>query len=154
MTTRSITFDAAAGISISLVGVASGAGRISTALTNTNNRPAALISLDLELNAGVLATVGATIEVYLLRTGGSTVRDDNAGAVDAAYTPKNAPLLGTLIVPSGVAFGDNIAATFDTAVLGPLGPNWSLGIFNRTGQALGAEANMTKSVEYYTDTAA
>lgn len=140
--------DALADFTITLAALASGAGRQSTMVANTNNRPAALIFLDLEVGNPAPAA-GTVIEIYLIRGDGAGKRDDNAAAVNAAYTPVNAPLLGTLVIPAGIAINGQVARFFDTASLGPLGKEFGIGVFNRTGQALGADANMTKKYQTY-----
>lgn len=140
-------FDTVASFTISLASLASGSARQSTILTNTNNRPSALIYL--KITSGNAPAAGTVYELYLLRDDGvTTLRTDNAGANDAAITIVNAQLIGTIVVTnnSNTAFtGD-----FDTAPLGPLGPKWGIAVKNSTDQALNAtEANHVKEYAYY-----
>ena len=75
--------------------------------------------------------------MYLIRSEDGTNYDDAFGGSDAAYTPVNALLLGTIATPATATY----VKTFDTAELGlTLPAEWAIGIVNRTGNALSATA--------------
>ena len=58
-------------------------------------------------------------------------------------------LLGTIVVTATTA--KNFYGEFDTAPLGPLGPEWGIAVKNTTGQALDStEGNHVKEYSYYT----
>lgn len=147
-------FDAKATFTLTLASLATGSARQSTLIANTNNRPAAIVHLKIKSGA-TGPTAGTVYEVYLLRgddAASSTYRTDGAGASDAAITIENAQLLGTIVVTNTankVFYGD-----FDTAPLGPLGPEWGIAIKNSSGQALSAtEGDHLKGYETYYDEA-
>lgn len=132
-----IQFDdsAAAAVTITLASLANGAGRQSTMITNTDDAPAALVAV--KLTSGSSApTAGTCYRVHLLRGDGhaTVIRDDGAGADDAAITVLNAPLLGAIVVTNSASTA--FTAVFDTSHLGALGPSWGIAIHNATGQAL------------------
>lgn len=128
-----LKFDSPAALTISLASLANGSGRQSTLITG-NTRPGAII--DVKIRTGASApTDNSVVDVYLIR-GDGTNRDDGAGASDAAWTARNAQLLGSLTVGTGTA--TDYRATFDTGLVGALGGEWGIGIVNRTGQALDA----------------
>ena len=125
-----------------LASLANAAARQSTIVTNTNNRPAALLDYRIE-SGGTAPTAGAIYEIFLIR-GDGTRRTDNAGASDAAITVLNAQLIGTLQVTANT--NTNFTDVFDTAPLGKLGSEWGTIVRNSSGQALNAtEANHTKA---------
>jgi len=133
---------AVAAFTITLASLANGSARQSTLLDNsTTDYPAALIYLKIE-SGGSAPTAGNVYEVYLIR-GDGTTRDDGAGATDAGITIENAPLLGTIVVTAST--NKNFYGVFDTAPLGPLGPEWGIAIKNSSGQAL----NATEGNHYY-----
>jgi hypothetical protein len=124
-----------------------GVGRQSTLLTNSNNYPAALVSVKLTSHATSAPTAGALAYVYLLRDVG-TIADDAAGASDAALTVENAPLLGTIVFTANA--NKAFYGIFDTGPLGPLGPTWGIAIVNSSGQALHVtEGNHGAFYAYY-----
>lgn len=136
---------------ITLASLANGSARQSTMIDNsTTDYPAAIVSLKIK-SGGTGPTAGAVYEVYLLRgddPSSSTYRTDGAGASDAAITIENAQLLGTIVVTNStnkVFYGE-----FDTAPLGPLGPEWGIAIKNASGQTLHAtEGDHFKGYAYY-----
>ena len=125
---------AEAQFTVTLDSLAAASARQSTLLTNSNNYPAALVSVCLQSNSNA-PTAGQVYEVYLLRDTG-TLADDAAGASDAAITIENAPLLGTVVVTATA--NKSFYGVFDTAPLGPLGPTWGIAVKNATSQALHA----------------
>jgi len=134
----------------SVANLATASARQSTMINNSSNYPAALVYVKLKSGAAA-PTVGTLYEVYLLRgddASSSTLRTDAAGAADAAITIENAQLLGTIVVTATTA--KNFYGEFDTAPLGPLGPEWGIAIKNVTGQALDTtENNHFKGYVYY-----
>jgi hypothetical protein len=139
------------------VGLAAGGARQSTLIANKTSvnadgsgYPAAMVYIKIKSGAAA-PTAGKVYEVYLLRGdngSSSSYRTDGAGASDAAITIENAQLLGTIIVTATgakVFYGE-----FDTAPLGPLGPEWGIAIKNATDQALDTtEGNHLKEFSYY-----
>lgn len=140
-------FDAVSTFTITLAGLAAGSARQSTILANANNRAAAVIYL--KIQSGNAPAAGTIYELYLIRDDGvTTLRTDNAGAVDAAITIQNAQLIGTLVVTNNA--NTNFTGDFDTSPLGPLGPKWGIAVKNSTDQAINAvEANSVKEFAYY-----
>jgi hypothetical protein len=125
----------AATATITLASLANGSGRASTAVDNTSGL---YISADIRVKvktSGTSATGYAS--VYLIRSEDGTNYDDAFGGSDAAYTPINALLLGTILTPATATY----VRVFDTAELGlSLPAKWSIGIVNSTGNALTATA--------------
>ena len=140
--------DATAAFTITLASLAAAAARQSTLLTNSNNRPGALVFVKLT-SSGSAPTAGRVYEVYLIR-GDGTVRDDGAGASDAAITIENAALLGTIVVTNNASKA--FYGVFDTGALGPLGSEWGIAIKNAADQALDSTGgNHRVAYEYYYD---
>lgn len=138
-----------ANFTITLASLASGSARASAKIDNTNNYPAALVSLSIK-SGGSAPTVGTLYEVYLLRygVGGGSVVDDSWGGTDAAITIENAQLLGTIVVTATTA--KSFIGIFDTAPLGPLCTSWGIAVKNSSGQALSTtEGDHIKSYSYY-----
>lgn len=138
---------AAAGFTITLASLASGSARQSTLLDNSSSDyPAAIIYLKIT-SGSVAPTAGSIYEVYLIR-GDGTLRDDNAGATDAAITIENAPLLGTIVLTATTSKA--FYGVFDTSSLGPLGPEWGIAVKNSSGQTLNTtEGNHDYNYVYY-----
>ena len=109
--------------------LADGACRASTAVTNSSDYPAAIISVRVYSNTA--PEEGSCYTVYLLRDLGTLATDGWAGS-DATHVPENAPVLGTIVVTNDSTkyfYGE-----FDTAPLGPLGPSFGIAILNSTGE--------------------
>ena len=123
--------------------LAAAAGRSSAAITNSNDQPAALISVKVT-SGGSAPTAGGCYTVYLLRDLG-TLADDGWGGTDAAFTPVNAPIIGTIVVTNDAATA--FYGIFDTAPFGPLGPTFGIAIVNNTDQAISTTEG--DHVEYY-----
>ena len=125
---------------ITVNSLGSNAARQSTLLTNTLNRPRALVFP--RIQSGTAPTAGTIYECFMLR-GDGTNRTDRAGASDAAFTYFNAQLLGTIANTDGAAnvFYQDI---FDTAPMGLLGSEWGVVIRNSTNQTLNAASNTVK----------
>jgi hypothetical protein len=137
-------------LTMTLASLATASARQSTMVANASQYPAALVYLKIKSGA-VAPTAGTVYEVYLLRgddVAASAYRSDGAGAADAAITIENAQLLGTIIVTATTA--KNFYGEFDTAPLGPLGPEWGIAVKNVTGQALDStENNHVKEYAFY-----
>lgn len=138
--------DSGAAFTITLASLANATARQSTLLSNSSNRPAALVYVRIK-SGGSAPTAASVYEVFLLRSDG-TVADDAAGASDAAITIENAPLLGTIVVTANTA--KNFYGIFDTAPLGPLGATWGIAIRNKSGQTISTtEADHAARYTYY-----
>lgn len=133
---------ATAAFTITLASLATASARQSTIVDNsTNDYPAAIIYLRIKSGAAA-PTAGTVYELYLIRSDG-TVRDDAAGASDAAITIENAPLIGTLVVTATA--NKNFYGIFDTAGLGVLGAEWGIAVKNSSGQTV----STTEGDHYY-----
>ena len=131
---------------ITLASLANASARQSSAVSNSNSAPAALISVRLKSGAAA-PTVGTVYEVYLWRDTG-TITDDGLGASDAAATIENCPLLGTIVVTATA--NKTFYGIFDTAPLGPLGPTFGIAIKNSTGQTISTtEADHAAFYNFY-----
>ena len=142
------TFATDTALTITLAALANsavGVGRQSTLVDNTTNRYQSTL-VWLSIKAGTTPTPNSAIFVYLLRSNNNApLADDAAGAVDAALTVINASLLGTMNVATATT-GAVYVASFDTSILGPLGPKWGIALVNNSGVALDAtEANHVKT---------
>ena len=145
MSTIKQIFNTASTATITLASLANGSGRGSTAIDNSTNL---FISADIRVrirtNAAGTSSTGY-VEVYLIRSEDGTNYGDGFGGTDAAYTPVNALLLGTI---NAVANATTYQKVFDTAELGlTLPAKWCIGIVNRTGAALDSTAG-NHSVTY------
>lgn len=139
-------FDGAQQFTMTLGGLASGAARQSTFITNSNNRPAAIVYL--KIQSGNAPSAGTIYQCYLLRYDGISYRSDGAGANDAAITIVNSQLLGTIAVTNNA--NAYFYGEFDTMPLGPLGPGWAIAVVNTTDQSLNVtEGNHLKAYATY-----
>jgi hypothetical protein len=116
---------------------------------NTNERPSCLLFVTATLTG---AALGAVAEYYLLRHNGAgtPIGDDLWAGTEANLTLRTSPMLGAMpCVNSATA---TVRRTFDTRVLGPLGPNWGIGIRNsyNTASTMNTAFGMTYKY-YYTD---
>ena len=121
---------------ITLASLANGSGRASTAVDNSSGL---YLSADIrvKIKTGTASATGYA-SVYLIRSEDGTNYDDSFGGTDAAYTPVNALLLGTINTPASTT---TYAKTFDTAELGlNLPAKWSIGIVNSSGGTISATA--------------
>ena len=135
-----------AAFTLTTASLAAGSGRCSTAITNSNDQPAALISIKVT-SGGSAPTAGGCYTVYLLRDLG-TIADDGYGGSDAAFTPLNAPILGTIVVTNDASTA--FYGVFDTAPHGPLGPTFGIAIVNNTDQAISStEGDHAEYYNYY-----
>jgi hypothetical protein len=123
-----------------------GVYRASVAQPNTNNRPALLMWFTFTEAA---ATTGAIVEVYLVRHNGAgtPIGDDSWAGVEATLTLRSSPMLGSML-NNGTA--ETLRKTFDTRTLGPVGPNWGIGIRNSSGGTITTGFGMTYKY-YYTE---
>lgn len=134
----------------SLANSTAGVGRQSTMVDNTTTKyGAALIDVKIQ-SGGSTPTAGNLYLVYLLRgddPSSSTYRTDGAGASDAGITINNANLIGSIRATANantLFYGD-----FDTAALGPLGPEWGIAVVNSSGQALNASGHLVEYIPYF-----
>lgn len=144
-------YDAKTTMTMTLASLATASARQSTMVANSSNRLGAVVYLRIK-SGGSAPTAGTTYDVYLLRgddASSSTFRTDNAGASDAAITIENAALLGSIVLTATTA--KNFYGEWDTAPLGPLGPEWGIAVLNRSGQALSATEgdHLKEFVTYY-----
>jgi len=113
-----------------------GVGRQSTMITNTS---ASALAAQIAVRTTAGTSTGTNlISVYLIRGDNVNMRDDAAGASDAAWTQLNAPLLGNIVVGAGTNV--QYQAVFDTTPLGHLGPTWGIGVVHNLGNPLNATA--------------
>lgn len=126
-----------------------GVGRQSTMVDNSTNLFwGALINLLLKM--GTTPTVNTIIYIFLIRDNRDTtaIRDDNAGASDAAITIANAQLIGVLLCPVTTT-GAFLSKILDTGFLGELGPGWGIAAVNATQVALSASGHVADWEGYY-----
>lgn len=129
-------FNTAGTATITLASLANGSGRASTAIDNSSGL---YISADVrvKVKTGTAAATGYC-SVYLIRSEDGTNYDDSFAGSDAAYTPVNALLLGTINTPASTT---TYVKTFDTAELGlSLPAKWAIGIVNSSGGTVSATA--------------
>ena len=131
-------FNTAGTATITIASLSNGSGRASTAIDNTSGLYlSADVRVKIKTNAAGTSSTGY-VSVYLIRSEDGTNYDDAFGGTDAAYTPSNALLLGTI---NAVANATTYVKTFDTAELGlSLPAKWAIGIVNSTGAALDSTA--------------
>lgn len=143
----SLVLDPPVAATITINGLASGAARQSAYVENTNNRPYAKVTLEIQTSA-VAPTNGTIVEVWLLRTkaqvAAGLVGDDNTTDADQAYPappglPRNATFIGAISV---TADADTFfRGTFDVNDV-VLGDFFGFAVSNRTDQALNAAGNV------------
>lgn len=135
MATIKQTLGTQADLTITLASLANGSGRAATAVDNTTNL---YLSADIRVQVKTSGTSATGyVSVYLIRSEDGTEYDDDFAGSDAAYTPINALLLGTINTPATASY----SKVFDTGELGlTLPAKWSIGIVNSSGNALTATA--------------
>lgn len=127
-------FDSEQSFSITLnaTTLASGSGRASASVSNSNNRHSGIISVQVT-TGGTAPTAGRVYSVYLLRDVG-TIASDGWGGTDSDFdNPINAHLLGQIEVTAST--NSAFYGEWDTEDLGALGPNFGIAIINDTDQA-------------------
>ncbi len=129
-------FAASTAFTISLAGVADGAGRQSTMINNETTRFQDVLVF-VKVTTGTSPDGDSTIGVYAIRGDDHTanIRSDNAGASDAALTVLNAELLGVIRTDSG---GTNDTAYYGVFLFHRPGPGYGIAVVNNTGAALHA----------------
>lgn len=136
----------------SLANSTAGVGRQSTLIDNTSTLYTSA-HIAVKFTVGTTPTANTLIYVYLLR-GDGTLTDDAAGASDAAITIKNAPLLGTILVPATTS-DTAYYGIFDTKFLGSLGKTFGIAVVNSSGVTANATAgNFTAEYTGITQTVA
>lgn len=119
----------------SLASSTAGAGRQATMIDNSTNRYNRII-VSVNIMVGTSPTASRSIYIYAIRSDKNTtaIRDDAAGASDAAWTRLNAELIG--IIRCGAAASNTaFKAVFQ---LRDPGPEWTIGVVHDTGVALNA----------------
>lgn len=134
MATLKQTYQTSDTLTLTIASLANGSGRCSTALDNTTNLDiSADIGLKIKTNAAGTSATGY-VSVYLVRSYDGTSYDDAFAGTDAAFTPVNATLIGTI---NAVANATTYYKTIDLAELGlTLPKKWAIAIVNSTGAAL------------------
>lgn len=136
------TYNSVTALTITIASLANSStdvGRQSTLVDNTSTKYKKA-KIYCKITVGTSPTANTLLYVYLIQDNNDStpIRDDGAGASDAAWTHINAPLLGTIRVP---------ATTSDTAYYGifdtdkvtkDLGPKWAIGLVNASGATLNA----------------
>lgn len=125
------------------------AGQQSDEVDNTTVKAGAAL-IHVQVTTGTSPTANRTFYVRLIRSNNDStpMRDDGAGASNAALTCLNAELLGTIEMNSGSS-NVTFRKSFDTSKLGPLGPKWAIQISHDTGAALNSTGSNHK-VTYQT----
>jgi hypothetical protein len=131
-------FNTSGTATLTIASLANGSGRCSTAIDNSTNKYlSADIGLKIKTNAAGTSATGY-VSVYLVRSYDGTTYDDAFSGTDAAYTPVNSVLLGTI---NAVANATTYYKTFDTGELGiTLPKKWAIAIVNSSGAALDSTA--------------
>ena len=123
---------------ITIASLANGSGRAATAVDNTS---AKAVSADIRVKiktAAAATSATGYVSVYLIRSDDGTNYEDAFAGSDAAYTPVNALLLGTI---NAVANATTYTKVFDTAELGlTLPQKFSVAIVNSSGASLDGTA--------------
>jgi len=151
MATIKQTYRATDTLTLTIASLANGSGRGSTAIDNTTDVDiTADVYLKIKSGASGTSATGY-VSVYLVRSGDGSTYDDSFGGSDAALTPVNSTLIGTISV---VANATTYTKTFDLAELGlTLPKKFAIAIVNSTGGTLDTtggnhEAKVTR--KYYT----
>jgi len=130
-------FGTSTALTITLASLANLAGRQSTLVDNTTNRYQDFL-LFVNIKTANTPNAYSIVEVYLIRSDNDATtehRDDGAGTSDAALTPLNCQLIGTLRSSAAPGTGEALKGSF---LVHRPGPEWGVAVFNRTGQALDA----------------
>jgi hypothetical protein len=120
----------------SLASSIAGVGRQSGIVDNTTNRYQDIL-LNVNIKQGTSPTGNKSVQIYLIRDNndGTPIRDDGAGASDAALTLLNAPLIGVLINKASPSTGDVLKGNF---LISRPGPKWGIAIVHDTVATLDA----------------
>lgn len=124
-------YSASAGFTITLASLASstsGVGRQSTLIDNSTTKYKRII-VYLKIKQGTSPTGNRFVYVYGIR-GDGTIRDDAAGASDAAFTRLNTMELGVLANKASPSTGDLLTGSF---VFENPGPEWGIAVVHDTG---------------------
>lgn len=134
MSTVKQTLATAAALTKTLASLANGSGRAATARDNTTNLyTAADIRVQIKTGASGVSSTGY-VNVYLLRSEDGTSYDDAFAGSDAAYTPVNAILLGTMVCNANATTYHKVFSTEELGITLPA--KYSIGVQNNTGAAL------------------
>ena len=151
MATLKQTYNTSGTGTLTIASLANGSGRCSTAIDNTSGvYITADIGLKIKTNAAGTSATGY-VSVYLVRSYDGTSYDDAFAGTDAAFTPVNATLIGTI---NAVANATTYYKTIDLAELGlTLPKKWAIAIVNSSGAALdstGGSHEFKYTEKYYT----
>ena len=115
----------------SLASSTSGVGRQSTIVDNTTARYQD-IELSVKITQGTSPTGNRSVSIYLIRDNNDStpIRDDSAGASDAALTVLNAPLIGVLVNTGSPSTGEVLQGNF---LITRPGPKWGIAVVHDTG---------------------
>lgn len=135
-TLKDSTYVAGTPFTISLASLANstaGVGRQSTEVDNTTTKFVG-IWVSALIKMGTTPTANTAVYLYLIRNDNAStpIRDDGAGASDAAITIVNAPLIGTLTC-STTTTGADLRGVFWVP---DVGPKFSIAVVNSTAVAL------------------
>jgi hypothetical protein len=138
-TLKDSAYNAPAALTITVASLATstaGVGRQSTEIDNTTTR-FQRVEFSASIKLGTSPVSNTAVYLYLIRSNndGTPIRDDGAGASDAAWTQKAAPQIGVLPTGPSAATGDVLKANF---IVTDVGAKWSLGLVNSSGAALDA----------------
>lgn len=126
-----------AALTVTLASLTNGSGRQSTLVDNATTLYQDLL-VYVKLKTGTSPTGDKTCDIYLIRGDDDATTEhlsDGAGASDAAITPLNAQLIGTVKTKASPATGDVLYGEF---LVHRPGPTWGIAIVNNTGATLDA----------------
>ena len=118
-----------AALTITVASLADGSGRQSTLVDNATDRYQDLL-VYVKLKTGTSPTGNKTCDIYLIRGDDDATTEhlsDGAGASDAAITPLNAQLIGTVKTKASPSTGDVLDGEF---LVHRPGPTWGIAIVN------------------------
>ena len=113
----------------SLVTSASGVGRQADMVSNASTRYRKLL-VWAKIKLGTSPTSNKAVTIYAIRGDAAGNRTDGAGASDAAWTAKNAQVIGQLSTGASASTGDVLQDWF---VFNDPGPQFAIGIAHDSG---------------------
>lgn len=129
-------FDALQAFTITLNSVADAASNQSALVSNSSNRPAAIVYV--KIMSATAPALGQSYEVFLIRSNGTNYASDGAAAGAGALAPLNARFLGGIFVTASA--NTTFYGEFDTSFHGPLGAEFGIIIRNSSGQTTDSTA--------------
>lgn len=118
----------------SLASSTANVGRQSTMVANASPG-IRFVLLVMKIKLGTTPTGNRAVYVYLIRGDGTGVRDDSAGASDAAFTVLNCELIGEMRDLSSPSTGDVLTKSFLVRLACP---EWGIAVTHDTAVALDA----------------